>query len=179
MRPTSRRWSPAPTGSSSGSLWNHCALKKKSPPSPPPRALVSGRGGFRGSDMTNEVKCWCRHCKEELPPDHTGPCPKCGKRGKDCKVTATDVVGIKASLSGTHKPKWSSNSFALFFGLTGVFLAIVIPGILLLLPFGSGVNYGILVCILLVMGGALWWKRYNILMLLRILEGKFGGEKKF
>ena len=28
--------------------------------------------------MTAEVKCWCQHCKKELPRDHKGPCPYCG-----------------------------------------------------------------------------------------------------
>jgi|GEM_PF-3226087 len=127
--------------------------------------------------MDNEVKCWCKHCGIELPPSHTGPCPKCGKRGKDCKATATAVVGIKVGGTAKHKPKWSSESLALFFGFAAVFLAVVIPGILMLLPFSPGVNYGILVGLLVVMGVLFWWQRYNVLTKIRILESKFGGEK--
>jgi len=48
--------------------------------------------------MTAEVQCWCRHCKLELPPDHTGPCPRCGKSGKDCKVNLSAVARIHGSL---------------------------------------------------------------------------------
>ena len=129
--------------------------------------------------MTGEVKCWCQHCKKELPPSHTGPCPHCGKTGKDCKVRATAVVGIKASVSATHKPKWSSESLALFFGFLAIFLAVVIPGILMLLPFSLGVNYGILVGFLVVAGFIFWWQRYRVLMLIRWVEGRFGGEKRF
>lgn len=129
--------------------------------------------------MTAEVQCWCQNCKKELPPSHTGPCPHCGKIGKDCKVTATATVDIKASASTTHKPKWSSESFALFFGFVAVFLAIVIPGILYLLPFCLGINYVILICFLLIVGGIFWWQRYGVLMLIRWLEGRFGGEKRF
>jgi hypothetical protein len=55
--------------------------------------------------MTAEVQCWCRHCKKELPPSHTGPCPHCGKTGKDCKVTATATVGISGSLRARKKRK--------------------------------------------------------------------------
>lgn len=55
--------------------------------------------------MTNEVRCWCRHCKAELPPDHTVPCPKCGKSGKDCKVSAIAAIGLAVSYSAkkTHE----------------------------------------------------------------------------
>lgn len=35
----------------------------------------------------NTLKCWCRYCKKELEPSHTGPCPNCGKTGKDCSST--------------------------------------------------------------------------------------------
>ena len=129
--------------------------------------------------MTAEVQCWCQHCKKELPPSHTGPCPHCGKTGKDCKATATAAVGIKASASATHKPKWSSESLALFFGFLAIFLAVVIPGILMLLPFSLGVNYGILVGFLVVAGSIFWWQRYRVLMLIRWVKGRFGGEKGF
>ena len=128
--------------------------------------------------MTDEVRCWCQHCKKELPPSHTGPCPHCGKTGKNCKVTTTTAVGIKASVSATHKPKWSSESFALFFGFLAIFLAVIIPGILMLLPFSLGVNYDILIGFLVVAGLIFWWQRYRVLMLIRWVEGSFGCEKK-
>jgi len=55
--------------------------------------------------MIKELRCWCRHCKAELPPDHKGPCPRCGKLGKDCKVTAIAAVGISSSLRARKKRK--------------------------------------------------------------------------
>jgi len=125
--------------------------------------------------MDNKVKCWCKHCKKELLPSHTGPCPHCGKTGKDCKVTATAVVGVKASMSATHKPKWSSASLTLLSIWVAIFVTLAVPGIQLL-PFRPGVNYVLLLCLLLVVGGVLWWKRYGILMLIRKLEDKLGGE---
>jgi len=99
--------------------------------------------------------------------------------GKDIIATATAVIGIKTSVSATHKPKWSSESLALFFGFLAIFLAVVIPGILMLLPFSPGVNYGILVGFLVVAGFIFWWQRYPVLMLIRWVEGSFGGEKRF
>jgi len=55
--------------------------------------------------MAAEVRCWCQHCKKELPPSHTGPCPYCGKTGKDCKVTAIAAVGISGRVRARKKRK--------------------------------------------------------------------------
>lgn len=56
--------------------------------------------------MTAEVQCWCRHCKAELPPAHTGPCPRCGKLGKDCAVPAGGgAVAPRGSLRARKKRK--------------------------------------------------------------------------
>ena len=118
----------------------------------------------------------CKHCGTELPPSHTGPCPKCGKTGKLIEVSAHAAGRGEVSASLTHKPKWSSESLALFFGFAAIFLAIVIPGILYLLPFSPSVNYSILVGFLVAAGVIFWWQRYRVLMLIRRLEGKFGGE---
>jgi len=45
--------------------------------------------------MEDGVKCRCRHCTTELPPDHTGPCPVCGKTGKDCVAVANATIDIR------------------------------------------------------------------------------------
>lgn len=55
--------------------------------------------------MDSEIKCWCRNCGIELPPSHTGLCPHCGKTGKDCKATATAVLGIDVSGSSRARKK--------------------------------------------------------------------------
>jgi hypothetical protein len=55
--------------------------------------------------MSGEEKCWCRHCKKELPPSHKGPCPYCGKIGKDCKVTTTTTLVISSNLRARKKRK--------------------------------------------------------------------------
>jgi len=122
----------------------------------------------------------CKHCGKELPREHKGSCPYCGKVGKDIKVTAAVAIGVgvgKGSAKGIHKPKWSSAQLALFFGLVGILFSIVVPAILLLPPFSTVVNYGILVGFLLIASFVFRWKRYDILMFIRWLESKFGGEK--
>lgn len=57
--------------------------------------------------MTGEVRCWCQHCRKELPPSHTGPCPHCGKTGKDCRVTVRATIGLAASLSAQKAHKYT------------------------------------------------------------------------
>lgn len=118
----------------------------------------------------------CKHCGTELPPSHTGPCPRCGKIGKLIEVSAHATARGKVSVSLTHKPKWSGESLALFSGFAAIFLAIVVPGILMLLPFSLGINYAILIVFLLIVMRIFWWQRYRVLMLIRRLESKFGGE---
>ena len=36
--------------------------------------------------MTANSETTCRWCNEPLPDNHTGPCPKCGKIGKNVKL---------------------------------------------------------------------------------------------
>jgi len=55
--------------------------------------------------MVNSAKCWCIHCKQELEPSHLGPCPKCGKTGKECRVTAEARVGIRGGFQARQKRK--------------------------------------------------------------------------
>ncbi len=135
------------------------------------------------SDVVNDsVQCPCGYIFHGDDLDQESgkrkPCPKCGSLKRVFNEKAEVKIGIKASVSATHKPKWSSESLALFFGFLAIFLAVVIPGILMLLPFSPGVNYGILVGFLVVAGLIFWWQRYCVLMLIRWVEGRFGGEKR-
>jgi hypothetical protein len=59
--------------------------------------------------MGNDVKCWCKHCGVELPPSHTGPCPKCGKSGKRCEATAMLTIGLVLSHSAQKVHKYTMN----------------------------------------------------------------------
>lgn len=80
--------------------------------------------------MTNEVKCWCQHCGQELEPSHTGNCPYCGKIGKKCEATATVAIGITVSASAE-----GTRVFFIWFnkkvGLTTGFIVIDIAFLLL------------------------------------------------
>jgi len=63
---------------------------------------------LRGNEevkITDELKCWCRHCGAELPPNHTGPCPHCGKTGKDYRAPVTAGVNIVARVSSKARHK--------------------------------------------------------------------------
>jgi hypothetical protein len=82
-------------------------------------------------------------------------------------------------VSGVHKPKWSSESLALLTVFEAIFIPIATIGINML-PFKPWINYAILIVFLLIVGVIFWWQRYNILIkLIRLIESKFGGEKKF
>ena len=39
----------------------------------------------------------CAHCHESLSRNHTGPCPKCGKEGREISVVATDTIELSDS----------------------------------------------------------------------------------
>lgn len=98
---------------------------------------------------------------------------------KHFKIESKTEMGFEASSPVEHTPKWSSESLALFFGFWSIILALVCPGILLLIPFSTGANYCILVGFLLVLGFTLFWQRYRVLMLMRLLGKKLGGKKTF
>jgi hypothetical protein len=140
--------------------------------------------------MNEDFKVVCK-CGEEYPQDHSGLCLKCGETGQYHKaykkrssvVVGVSVgsgnVGIKGALSATHKQKWSGESLTIFFGVFAVILTLVSFGIFNLLPFIPAVNFLILVSVTIIMCMVFWWQRYIILQLIRKLENKFGGEKKF
>lgn len=46
--------------------------------------------------MADNTQAFCQHCGKELPPDHKGPCPYCGKEGKDFKATLQTSIGLMA-----------------------------------------------------------------------------------
>ena len=99
--------------------------------------------------MNNEVKCWCRHCGTELPPSHTGPCPKCGKSGKDCKVSAIVAIGLAVSYSAQKVHKYTKKH-PWFFSIS-IVLTIISPILGYLLVGLVGLLIGIILAILN------WW----------------------
>lgn len=36
----------------------------------------------------------CRWCSAELPENHSGPCPRCGKEGRHIKIEVSEVIGV-------------------------------------------------------------------------------------
>ena len=130
--------------------------------------------------MTAKVRCWCQHCQKELPPSHTGPCPHCGKTGKNCKVEMRATVGIKATLSAVHEAHWSSNSWAilailleLLFGL----VCLIYYGVYELLPLPTWLKIVLTVIVFFVLLIVGCWQRYRILMLTRWLDRKAVARK--
>lgn len=40
----------------------------------------------------------CAHCGESISPQHTGPCPSCGKEGKNISVNIKESIQLHSSL---------------------------------------------------------------------------------
>lgn len=76
--------------------------------------------------MVDSVKAKCKYCDKELDPSHTGPCPSCGKTGKEVILIVNDKVGLKASVSEERKVKLYLDWFKRKFSLTWVAKAIAI-----------------------------------------------------
>jgi len=47
----------------------------------------------------------CRHCGTELPPTHTGPCPKCGGKSRVLDLAVSDGVVVHESIGIRQKRK--------------------------------------------------------------------------
>jgi predicted RNA-binding Zn-ribbon protein involved in translation (DUF1610 family) len=45
-----------------------------------------------------EQTAHCAHCGAELSPSHVGPCPSCGKEGKNINVSIKETIKITSSL---------------------------------------------------------------------------------
>jgi len=99
--------------------------------------------------MTNGLRCWCQHCHKELPPSHTGPCPHCGKTGKDCKVTLWTTIGLVASISAqkVHKYKKRHPRF--------IVISAVLTVVALILGYLLGNFVGLLIGIIVAILN--WW----------------------
>lgn len=94
----------------------------------------------------------CRHCGHPLDPKHTGPCPNCGKFGKDVSVVIQETINISESVSVTHTkakefikkhPKWTALSIGLFI-ITGPISYLIegVPGLVISIILG-GIGYAI------------------------------------
>ena len=61
--------------------------------------------------MTDKVEAKCRHCGENISPQHKGPCPKCGKEGKDIHATLTETINIFAKLNIQRTRKYTKRNW--------------------------------------------------------------------
>ena len=47
---------------------------------------------------TAEATVTCKWCGASLLPNHSGPCPECGKRGKQISLTLKEALGLRSEL---------------------------------------------------------------------------------
>ena len=99
--------------------------------------------------MTSSGTAKCKHCQKDLPVDHKGPCPYCGKVGKHIIATFTDYVSITASLNVQKVHKYTKKH-SWFISISIVFTIISLSvGYLL------GALVGLLIGIIAAMLN--WW----------------------
>ena len=56
------------------------------------------------------VTAKCSHCGNPLPPNHTGPCPQCGKQRKEIVAIIQDTVHITDRWESVHEFFYEENS---------------------------------------------------------------------
>ena len=118
--------------------------------------------------MTAEVQCWCQHCGAELPPDHKGPCPKCGKLGKDFEATLRTTIGLAASLSAQKVHKYTKRHPRF------IAVSIVLTVVALILGYLLGNFAGLLIGIIVAILN--WWLTPHALR--TIHEIRYYGDKQ-
>jgi RNA polymerase subunit RPABC4/transcription elongation factor Spt4 len=105
--------------------------------------------GKEKETMASNVIAKCKHCHKELPPDHKGQCPYCGKVGKSIIATVTDYVSITASF-GAQKVKRYTQKHPAFTAIS-----IVLAMIALIVGYLIGGLVGLLVGIIVAILN--WW----------------------
>lgn len=81
-----------------------------------------------------ERKAVCAHCGVDVPVEHSGPCPSCGKEGKLVKLTLQDSITVHSSLSWeTRKEYYQKHKGALSvvvaIAILSPFLGLVLAGL--------------------------------------------------
>jgi hypothetical protein len=79
--------------------------------------------------VADETKCRCRHCKRELEPTHSGPCPYCGQSGIECDKFCKDGVAVGDNPEGVQVTHLSPQGWKILFFLTG--LAVTLANMLI------------------------------------------------
>jgi len=90
---------------------------------------------------TVSQKAECIHCGHVLSPQHSGPCPECGKEGKKIDIMINETLLVKDSLSWeTRREYYEKHKGAL-----GIVIAITVlsPFLGLVLAGPIGVALGL------------------------------------
>jgi hypothetical protein len=95
-----------------------------------------------------ERKANCAHCGLDLPVEHTGPCPACGKVGKMLKIMLQDTITMHASLSWKTRREYYQKHKGALAAVIGIAVLSPFLGLVLIGPFGvvaglvlSGLSY--------------------------------------
>lgn len=92
--------------------------------------------------MNNTTTATCQHCKKEVPPDRKGPCPYCGKVGKDITVTLSAVIGLNASIVSVVRAHLDKDERGLWDKLVIFFKAnIIVDGFEIGFPSGIKIKF--------------------------------------
>lgn len=95
--------------------------------------------------IPNAIKATCKICGQDLPLEHVGRCPSCGKEGKIIKLMIHESIGTKESLVWeTRKEYYLKHKGAL---ATVIAITVISPLLGLILAGPVGVIVG------LVLGG--------------------------
>jgi hypothetical protein len=84
---------------------------------------------------TNNVFANCKWCGAVLESTHVGPCPKCGKEGKDVKVLLHTVVTAKSSLSWEKRREYFESNklnrnILIILTVISPFIGLVVKGLI-------------------------------------------------
>ncbi len=95
------------------------------------------------------MSCWvrndrCAACEKELPPNHSGPCPHCGKQeGKKLKRTVQEVGEISENLQYSTVREFYEENPTIKKVVLGIALGSPFVGFALSGPVGVAVGLGI------------------------------------
>ena len=81
-------------------------------------------------------KAKCIHCGKELSLQHVGPCPECGKEGKEIGVTIDETLQVKSSLSWETRREYYEKHKGALGGVIAITVLSPFVGLILVGPVG-------------------------------------------
>jgi hypothetical protein len=85
----------------------------------------------------------CAGCGQQLPLDHTGPCPSCGTVGKKYNVSIQETLNVRETLGWQHMREYYEKHRVLL--PTVVIITVGAPFLGLVLAGWTGVGVGLVV----------------------------------